>query len=377
MGPANYLIQLGGERSFPAFLWQRILGRGGGDLQRLAAVLIRWRGRAAPGLDLTTRPPKRVVVVSEVFGLGDAILLRRLLEPLCRVAEVRVVARRYHAPLYSEYLPSVCYRPGDDRYFGFVPVEWLRAADCLILHGQSVRSSLLCERWSRRVPTLGLLFGGGFGAAHHFAQRDFPHVLAVYRAAAACLGIPLAERFAPEPPRDRPGGVVIHLGSNSPCKNWCFKHFVELHHLLDATGVPHAFLAGRGDIALLRRCPEWGEIEVACTDSYTEFRDRIRTARLVVCHNTSVLHLAAVYGTPTVSINTPHDYRWWHPYRDGRYHYAFTVPEGSTSDLAEKWDVLVKNRSLGGNRLFDPIRPDQIHQAIMQLLAAAPKSEIP
>ncbi|MDX9980853.1 MAG: glycosyltransferase family 9 protein [Lentisphaeria bacterium] len=346
-------------------------------MRRLAAVLTRWRGRAAPGMDLTSRPPKRVLVVSEADGLGDAILLRRLLEPLSKVAEVRVVARRYHAPLYAEYLPSACYRAGDDRYFGFVPAGWLREADCLILHGQSVRGSLLCARWSRRVPTLGILFGGGFGAGHHFAEKDFPQVLAVYRAAAACLGIPLAERFAPAPPRDRPGGVVIHLGSNSPCKNWCFAHFVELHHMLDTAGVPHVFLAGRGDMAFLRRSPKWGEIEVACPGSYTEFRDRIRTARLVVCHNTSVLHLAAAYGIPTVSINHPYDYRWWHPYRDGRHHLAFTVPEGTTTDLAEKWDVLVKNRELAGNRRFDPIRPDQIHRAIMQLLAETPPSENP
>jgi ADP-heptose:LPS heptosyltransferase len=317
------------------------------------------------------------VVVSESIGLGDAILLRRLLEPLSKVAHVRVAARRYHAPLYAEYVPPEDYRANDDRYLGSVPKAWLQEADCLILHAQSVRSSLLCARWSREIPTLGVLFGQGFGAGHCFPERDYPHVLAAYQAAADCLGVPMLERFVEEAPVAKSADVLIHLGSNTPCKNWCLAHFVELDRRLAEAGVQHRFVAGRGDIAFLRQSRDWGKLEVSCPASYTEFRDVIRGARVVVCHNTSVLHLAAAYDVPTVSINHPYDYRWWHPYREDPRHIAFTAGEESTRDAAEKWDVLVRHRALGGNRRFDPILPSHVCEAVLNLLCNSPSTRSP
>jgi hypothetical protein len=374
MSPIHFLIDLAGQRSFPAFAWQRLVGRLQTYARRAAVHWVRWRGGWEPGPQLAERPPKRVVVVSESNGLGDAILLRRLLEPLSKVAEVRVVARRYHAPLYAEYLPEDAYRAGDDRYFGFVPETWLREADCLVLHAQSLRSSLLCARWSRRLPTVGVLFAG-FGAGTSLPEADFPNVLDVFRAAGDVLGVPLLERFPSPGPVRRTGEVLIHLGSNSPCKNWCFAHFVELHRLLDEAEVPHRFVAGRGDVAFLRHSRDWGRIDVSCPTSHTDFRDTIRGARVVVCHNTSVLHLAAAYDVPTVSINHPYDYRWWHPYRDDPRHIAFTAGEESAFDTEEKWDVLVKHRDLGGNRRFDPIQPTQVLAAIQELLAQPEQAE--
>lgn len=372
MSPIHFLYNLGGQCSFPALAWQRLLGRFNVYLRRALVRYLRWRGRSAPGAVLAERPPKRVLVVSESSGLGDAILLRRLLESLARTATVRVVARRYHQSLYAEYLPEDCYRAGDDRYFGFVPRAWLEEADCLILHAQSLRSSLLCARWSRRLPVVGIMFGEGFGAGACFPEAAYPNVLAVFQAAADHLGVALLPSF------DRPGelplpraGVLIHLGSSGPVKNWCFPHFVELHRLLDEAGIPHRFVAGRKDAALLRRSREWGRIEVDCLGSFAEFRDTIRTAQVVVCHNTSVLHLAAAYGVPTVSINHPADYRWWHPYRVDPRHIAFTAGEECPRDLAEKWDTLVRHRDLCGNRRFDSIQPAQVAAAIRQLLDGA------
>lgn len=369
MSPIHFLIDLSARRTFAAFLWQRLFGRLNAYLRRAVGLLVRWSGRAAPGCSLVRRPPTQVLVVSESNGLGDAILLRRLLEPLAKVANVRVVARRYHRSLHAEYLPEDACQAGDDRYFGFVPRAWLEEADCLILHGQSLRSSLLCARWSRRVPTVGVLFGEGFGAGACFPESAHPNVLAVFQAAADHLGVPLLAGFAhPEGEVPARSGVLIHLGSNSPCKNWCLAHFVELHRLLAEADVPHRFVAGRGDVAFLRQSRDWGTLAVDCLGSFAEFRDTVRSARVVVCHNTSVLHLAAAYGVPTVSINLPYDYRWWHPYRADPHHIAFTAGVESPRDTAEKWDVLVRHRDLGGNRRFDSIQPPQVAAAIRRLL---------
>lgn len=371
--PILALVRRAHQRTFSAFLWEHILGR----LSRYARVSLRTASRAVSRLrhpvPLPARmPPARVLVVSEVNGLGDAILFRRLLEPLSAQTELTLSAKGYHHDVYREFLAASRFHRNDTAYGAILPpgCQVARDYDMLLLHGYSLRNALLCWRYGHRLPTVGILFPAHHGAAAVFEQNAHANVLELYRAAASQVGITLLERYPAPAPRPAPQrDVLIHLGSSSAVKNWCFANFVRLNALLLQRGLTCQFIGGAGDIAYLDGYCDWRALGVQCVTTYAELRDRVLGSRVVVCHNTAVLHLAAAYGVPTVSINRARDYRWWHPYRDCPEHVALTAGQELRRDVAYTRNVLVHYRAAGGNPMFDVIRPETVAEAVLAHLA--------
>jgi ADP-heptose:LPS heptosyltransferase len=107
--------------------------------------------------------------------------------------------------------------------------------------------------------------------------------------------------------------IAIHIGSGSLCKNWGVENFLKLSNELNKLNLNHVFIAGPFEKDLLEKY----QIDNIISDlDFLELVEIIRNAKLVICHGTSILHLSVTVNTPTVSINSTYDYNFWHPYKD-------------------------------------------------------------
>jgi ADP-heptose:LPS heptosyltransferase len=126
---------------------------------------------------------------------------------------------------------------------------------------------------------------------------------------------------APAGTASLPGAVIVHPGAASPARRWPVDRFAEVarwaaalgmevavtgapdetrlaREVADAAGLPsYAVLAGRTDLA-----------QLAC---------EVAAARLVVCGDTGMAHLASAFGVPSVVLFGPVSPGEWGPPRGG------------------------------------------------------------
>lgn len=104
-----------------------------------------------------------------------------------------------------------------------------------------------------------------------------------------------------------PGAIGIHPGASAASKRWAPDRFAALALKLGAQGLEVALVGGRDDAPLLdevsrlagglRRAAEpMGVLAFACL---------LRRFRLLVCHDSGPMHLAAAMGVPTVALFGP------------------------------------------------------------------------
>jgi ADP-heptose:LPS heptosyltransferase len=153
------------------------------------------------------------------------------------------------------------------------------------------------------------------------AWRDDEHEGARWCRLLAAYGVPADPQDlglpAPPPVPDLAGAVVLHPGASGPERRWPVRRFAGVAravrrdgHRVLVTGVPaeltlaravaeaaglppQAVLAGRTDLATL------GAV--------------VAHARLLVCGDTGVAHLATAYGTPSVLLFGPMSPAIWGP----------------------------------------------------------------
>jgi len=141
----------------------------------------------------------------------------------------------------------------------------------------------------------------------------FPH-LAVPNAPAVVIPP------GPEPLAEEPDVVLFHpwaSGQNSWLREWDEANWISLAHrlarpntLFVITGAPSDLPRTEPFVALMQaaglRCAPF-----ISPDGFISLTRLIRRARLVVSVNTGVMHLAAIAGAPTVSLNGPTaEHRW-------------------------------------------------------------------
>ncbi len=107
--------------------------------------------------------------------------------------------------------------------------------------------------------------------------------------------------------------IAIHIGSGSLCKNWGVDNFIKLSKELEKLNINHIFIAGPFEKNILDK---YELKNIISGLEFLELVEVIRNAKLVVCHGTSILHLSVTVDTPTISINSTYDYNFWHPYKD-------------------------------------------------------------
>jgi ADP-heptose:LPS heptosyltransferase len=283
-------------------------------------VLPRALARRFLRLQRRDRPlaPRRILVAHHLLA-GDVLMLTPLLAKLREQypdAEIVLAARRAIAALYAGrpygvrtliYEPreaatldaffdepgfDVAYVPGDNRY------SWLAAA--------------AGARWI-------VAFDGDRPASKSWPVDE----LRRYRSAPAAWGDMVADLADGAPPRpyrttdwpapacapfDLPAGryAVLHVEASTVLKHWEEAKWLALAARLSDAGLQPVWSAGPSGAALLeridpdRRFPALGhKLDLA------QLWHLVAGAALLVCPDTSVMHIGRLTGTPTVALFGP------------------------------------------------------------------------
>ena len=197
--------------------------------------------------------------------------------------------------------------------------------------------------WQRLTAFYSMMSGGKFTAGFTTAgqyrgrgydlrvvHRDDRHELENFRAVLDALhiqsGLPpkvrIPEPAGPEPLSEARDIVVFHLwasGQRSWLREWPEERWIELAQRLARPGTVFAITGAPSDMPrtapFLDRMHAAGlkAVAFAGTDGFRSLARMLQRARVVVSVNTGVMHLAAIVGAPTVSINGPNRNGRWGP----------------------------------------------------------------
>jgi ADP-heptose:LPS heptosyltransferase len=262
--------------------------------------------------------PRRILVAQHLLT-GDVLMLTPLLAKLREQhpgAEVVLAVRRSMAPLYAGRpygTRALIYEPHDaaslDGFFeepGF---------DLAFVPGDNRYSWLAAAARARWI----VAFGGDRPAAKSWPVDE----LRTYRAAPAAWGdmvADLADGAAPSAynpadwpapacaPFDAPGDryAVLHVEASTPLKLWEDAKWLSLADWLSAHGVRPVWSAGPGSAALLARIDPSGRFPaLGHRLDLAQLWSLVGGAALLVCPDTSVMHIGRLAGTPTVALFGP------------------------------------------------------------------------
>jgi ADP-heptose:LPS heptosyltransferase len=262
--------------------------------------------------------PRRILVAHHLLA-GDVLMLTPLLAKLRAQhpgADIALAARRTIAPLYTGRpygTRALVYEPGDpaslDAFFdepGF---------DLAIVPGDNRYSWLAAAARARWI----VAFGGDRPAAKSWPVDE----LRPYRAVPAAWGdmvadlvdgaAPQAYRAADWPvpacaPFDAPGGryAVLHVEASTALKHWEDEKWRSLAAWLSGNGVRPVWSAGPAGAALLQRIdPSVRFPALGHRLDLAQLWHLVAGAALLVCPDTSVMHIGRLTGTPTVALFGP------------------------------------------------------------------------
>jgi ADP-heptose:LPS heptosyltransferase len=109
-------------------------------------------------------------------------------------------------------------------------------------------------------------------------------------------------------PFDVPGGryAVLHVEASTPLKHWQDAHWLSLAGWLSANGVQPVWSAGPTGGGLLKRIDPSGHYSVLGHRlDLAQLWHLVAGAALLVCPDTSVMHIGRLTGTPTVALFGP------------------------------------------------------------------------
>jgi ADP-heptose:LPS heptosyltransferase len=269
-----------------------------------------------------------VILVLRALGIGDLATA---------VPALRGLRRAHPAePLWlaapSWLRPLVELTGAVDRLVpvgGLAPVRWPPWTPCLgvNLHGRGPRSHrLLAAAGPDRLL--------GFScppAAHHDGPiwTSEEHEVARWCRLLRWYGIPAepADLDLRVPDRGGAAGVtVVHPGAKDPARRWPAGRYAAVARSLAATGHRVVITGSAGERALAGRVADLAGLPepavLAGRTGLAELAGLIARARLVVCGDTGVGHLATAYGTPSVQLFGPVPPRLWGPPADRPWHRA-------------------------------------------------------
>ncbi|MET9068352.1 glycosyltransferase family 9 protein [Streptosporangium sandarakinum] len=301
-------------------------------------------GDAPGGADGDGRP---VMVVLRGLGLGDLLTAVPALRALRRAFPAHRITLAAPAPL-AGLLPLIGACDDLLDVTGPGPVPLHRPDLAVNLHGSGPRSTvaLLATHPGRLIshahPGLPLLPGPPWPARTHERVRwcdlltwhgipadptDLalrPPATAGHTAARHAAGGPApAERPAPSgqapsgPCLSGPGPVIVHPGAAHPARRWPPDRFAAVAAALHHAGHDVLVTGTAAERGLARRVaaaaglPE--EAVTAGRTDVTGLAALVASARLVVCGDTGVAHLAGAFGTPSVVLFGPTPPALWGP----------------------------------------------------------------
>jgi ADP-heptose:LPS heptosyltransferase len=121
--------------------------------------------------------------------------------------------------------------------------------------------------------------------------------------------------------QNAPGAVVVHPGAAHPARRWPPDRFADVARVLSESGHDVVVTGGPGEVALARRVARQAGLSpdavLAGRTDLAALAAEVSSARLVVCGDTGVAHLASAFGTPSVLLFGPMPPSRWGPPLDG------------------------------------------------------------
>jgi ADP-heptose:LPS heptosyltransferase len=208
---------------------------------------------------------------------------------------------------------------------GLGPLGWDGPAPevAVNLHGKGPQSHrALAALDPRRLAAFGCAEAAHPGPAW---DPDEHEVRRWCRLVEATLGVPadpgdlLLE--PPQVPAPAPGAVVVHPGAAYPSRRWPVERFAAVARWAAGRGHRVVVTGGPGEVALAgevaHRAGLPAEDVLAGRTGLVALATQVASARLLVCGDTGVAHLASAYRTPSVLLFGPTAPRRWGPPADG------------------------------------------------------------
>ena len=270
------------------------------------------RARASPA------SPASVLVVATLLS-GDALFLAPLLAKLRQRfprAQIRVAASRAAVPLFSGRPYGVEAMPHDPRDSGTIAALAAQGRpDLALVVGDNRFSWLAAAVGARWI----VAFAGdrpGYKNWWVDELRPFSAVPMAWGDMAATL----LEGEAPRPyaPLDwpapsfaafeRPAGryVVLHVEASTPLKHWEEPKWFALAQRLSEKGIQPVWSAGPTGAQILGRIDASGRFPALGPRlDLAQLWHLVAGAALLVCPDTSVMHIGRLSGTPTLALYGP------------------------------------------------------------------------
>jgi ADP-heptose:LPS heptosyltransferase len=163
--------------------------------------------------------------------------------------------------------------------------------------------------------------------------------------------------------------VVVHPGAASNARRWPEDRWTAVARALSAAG-HRAVLTGSGDeVPLCERIAAAagpGVHSVAGRLDLHGLAETVASARLLVCGDTGVAHLATAFATPSVLLFGPTPPAWWGPAIDPHLHTVLWHGTGPGDPHADTVDPALA-----------AVGVDEVVQAAQRLLAGTPAPERP
>lgn len=141
-------------------------------------------------------------------------------------------------------------------------------------------------------------------------------------------GLPAPDVRAPgvagvlgEPPATGmpPARTIVHCGAAAVSRRWPPERFAAVATLLAAEGHDVVITGGPGEQDLAARIATCARVPALTGLTVEELLDVVGNARLVVCGDTGVAHLASAYEVPSVTLCGPVSPARWGPPRHPRH----------------------------------------------------------
>lgn len=141
---------------------------------------------------------------------------------------------------------------------------------------------------------------------------------------------------APDLPPPRPRATVVHPGAADPARRWPAERFAAVAAALAAEGhdVVVTGVAGEAELArsVARGAGLPDDAVLAGRLDLGQLAALVAAARLVLCGDTGVAHLATAYSTPSVVLFGPMSPALWGPPPDRRQHQVVWCPDRAGVD---------------------------------------------
>jgi ADP-heptose:LPS heptosyltransferase len=195
------------------------------------------------------------------------------------------------------------------------PLTWNRPGHVAVdLHGRGPQSHALL----RATRPARLVAFGGDGPPWRSDEHEVDRWCRLVRSAGgACDREDLRLEGAP-----RSQEVLLHPGAASAARRWPAERWATLARRLVACGLPVVLTGGPDEARLCRQVRDLAgpAVRAAGPTSLPQLADRVARARLLVCGDTGVAHLATATGTPSVLLFGPTSPRLWGPAIDPDLH---------------------------------------------------------